>query len=240
MLPDGHVRRGPPVTPYHIAGAINGVLFLLSLTGLGVQLATIRSRVGPKRVRGHATAVLSLNYFSVSFLAYLAFFIYGFSIVPFNHYLVWPRLVGCLLVWAVILEIARDRRNAVSWIIAGMTSLLMLGAVGFLATGGARGAAFVVGPQLLSVAATALISQSLVHQIVAVRKAGQAGAVSWVLHLLTLLKDVSTVVFGFAMGLALGWPLLLMGGASACLKGVLLWCLHQAAPTNAVGSDPSR
>jgi hypothetical protein len=218
------------MTAYHATGLLNASLFLLSLAGLASQLTTIRRRAALERSRGHASAVLSLNYFSVTFLAYLAFFAYGFSIAPFNHYLVWPRLLGSLLVWAILLEIARDRADRASLFVAGTASFLLVGGAVLLAMRGAIAADLRLGPQLLSVLATALISQSLVHQIRAVRRAGRRGAVSRALHGLTLAKDASTAAFGSAMGLEQGWPLLLMGGASAGLKAILLWRLGRAAP----------
>jgi hypothetical protein len=217
------------VTYYHLSGAINGALFVLALGGLVSQIIAIRRRKGEhSKAPGGATAVLSLNYFSVSFLAYFAFFVYGFSIFPFNYYLVWPRFFGCLLVLVVLLEIARDRREPVSTAAAAVAGALISGGVALMASGGALGALTRLGPQLLSLLATALIAQSLVHQIVLLRRAGHPGAISWALHLLTLAKDLSTVVFGLAMGLSLGWPLLVMGGTSAGLKVVLLWQLHRS------------
>ena len=217
------------MTYYHLSGAINGALFLLALGGLIAQLMVIRTRRGEHtETAGGATAVLSLNYFAVSFLAYFAFFVYGFSISPFNDYLVWPRLLGCLLVLAVLLEVARDRRDPLSATVAAVAGALLFSGVALLASGTDVGALARLGPRLLSLLATALIAQSLVHQVVLVRRAGHPGAVSWPLHFLTLVKDLSTVVFGFAMGLRLGWPLLVMGGVSAGLKLVLLWHLYQS------------
>ena len=96
---------------YHLGGAVNGALFVLALIGLALQIAKVRRRRTAQREGPEieVTALLSLNYFSVSYLAYFSLFVYGFSISPFNHYLVWPRLLGCVLVLVVLLEIARDR-----------------------------------------------------------------------------------------------------------------------------------
>ncbi len=215
---------------YHLGGAVNGALFVLALVGLALQIARIWGRRATWRAlpRGEVTALLSLNYFSVSYLAYLSFFVYGFSISPFNHYLVWPRLLGCVLVLVVLFEIARDRSTRISVSAAAVAAVLLIAGLALLASGGSVGAPARVGPQLLALVATALISQSLIHQIVIVRCAGHAGAVAWPLHFLTLMKDLSTVLFGFVMGLETGWPLIVMGGASSALKLVLLWQLYRA------------
>lgn len=213
------------MTAYHWSGAVNAVLFVLGLGGFVSQLLTIRAR---RLEAQRPTAVLSLNYFAVSFLAYFAFFVYGFSITPFNHYLVWPRLLGCGLVWAVLFEIARDRRGPLSLATPVIGALLLASGVGLLVSGASVGALATLGPQLMAIVATVFVSQSMIHQIVLLRRAGHPGAVSWSLHFLTLLKDGSTVAFGVAMGAALGWPLVLMGGTSAGLKLVILWHLRRA------------
>ncbi|MCZ6714746.1 MAG: hypothetical protein O7B29_12445 [Deltaproteobacteria bacterium] len=62
---------------YHLSGALNGALFVLALVGLALQIARIWGRRATRRAlpRGEVTALLSLNYFSVSYLAYLSFFV---------------------------------------------------------------------------------------------------------------------------------------------------------------------
>ena len=226
------------MTYYHLTGSLNGALFVLSLAGLVAQLGTIWRRRGASEASAEpATAVLSLNYFSVSYLAYFSFFVYGYSILPFNHYLVWPRLLGCVLVLVVLFEIARDRRTRLSQLATGTAVVLLVAGLALLVSGRASGAAARTGPQLLSVVAAVFISQSLLHQIFLIRRSGQIGAVSWPLHFFTFLKDLSTLLFGLSMGLAFGWPLMVMGGASAALKLVLLWHLRHW-PIAAAGSGP--
>jgi hypothetical protein len=216
---------------YHIAGVINALLFLLSLVGVVAQLARIsrRRRLRGDHGAGRPTAVLSLNYFSVSFLAYYAFFVYGYCIRPFNHYLVWPRLAGCLLLLAVLAEIARDRASLAATIALALALALIAGGVAFLAFSPPVVLEARALPQGLSLSAVALIAQSLVHQIRLIRASGDPGAVSPTLHLFTAAKDASTAAFGFAMGLATGWPLVLMGGSSAALKALLLYQFRWAS-----------
>jgi hypothetical protein len=216
---------------YHLAGAINAVLFVLSLAGVAAQLARIwqrrSQRADPSLDR--PTAVLSLNYFSVSFLAYYAFFLYGYCIRPFNHYLVWPRLAGCLLLIAVLAEIARDRADRVATIAFAVALAFVAAGIAFLAFSPPVVLEARALPQGLSVVAAALIAQSLIHQIRLIRVSGHPGAVSRTLHLFTGTKDASTVAFGFAMGISTGWPLVLMGGSSAALKALLLYQFRWAS-----------
>src|SRR5262245_14832293 len=103
---------------YHLTGLASAAIFLLSIGGLWAQLALIRQRRHQAEDDGIAsgppTAVLSLNQFTNSFLAFFSFFLYGSCLEQFNHYLVWPRLAALLLTLAVIFEITRDRRDRVA------------------------------------------------------------------------------------------------------------------------------
>src|SRR2546423_66330 len=99
---------------YHITGAISAVIFLLTLGGLWSQLGFIfvRKRAfGSGQLAQRPTAILSLNQFVSSFLAFFAFFLYGACLKPFNHYLVWSRLAATLLTLIILFEILRDRRD---------------------------------------------------------------------------------------------------------------------------------
>src|SRR6266571_106781 len=112
---------------YHITGLISAAIFLLTVGGLWSQLQFIfqrkRSFAGGNAIQ-RPTAILSLNQFVSSFLAFFSFFLYGACLQRFNHYLVWPRLLACLLTFAVLYEIMRDRRDAPS--IASFSACLAL------------------------------------------------------------------------------------------------------------------
>ncbi len=100
---------------YHLTGAISTFFFLLTLAGLCAQLRIVwRRKQAWKDDRSggeRPTAILSLNQFAMSFLAFLSYFVYGFCLERFNHYLVWPRLVALILVLIILYEIASDRRG---------------------------------------------------------------------------------------------------------------------------------
>jgi len=72
---------------YDFFGAVNTVFIFVSLLGVLSQVKTIWQRKKQK-INGGATELLSINQFTVSYLAYFSFFIYGYSIEPFNHYIV--------------------------------------------------------------------------------------------------------------------------------------------------------
>ena len=99
---------------YHLTGSISSAIFLLTIGGLWVQLRLVWQRrklwQGGESLE-QPTAVLSVNQFVSSYLAFASFFLYGACLEPINHYLVWPRLAASLLTLAVLAEIVRDRRE---------------------------------------------------------------------------------------------------------------------------------
>jgi hypothetical protein len=211
---------------YHLAGWISSVVFILTLGGLWAQLALIWKRKADGNGAGSATDILSLNQFASSFLAFFSFFVYGGSLRPVNPYLVWPRFVACLMVLAILGEIARDRREILSisaCVIAIV--LLVIGSV-LLVQQGTFTALVRRLAQGLIVLVTVILGQGYLHQVVLIRQSGRTGSVSIRLHQFFFLKDASTMTFGLVMGLRDGWPVFLLSSVSALTKLVTLWHFH--------------
>src|SRR5688500_17666148 len=102
---------------YQLIGLISAVLTLLAVTGLVVQLHLIQLRKGhfaAGRTTERPTAVMSVSRFVTSFLAFYSFYIYGGTLQPFNHYVVWPRAVALLLLLTILFEMLIDRRSRVT------------------------------------------------------------------------------------------------------------------------------
>lgn len=209
---------------YAVAGSLNSLFIVLSLLGLWSQLKKIwQRRQDSSLAQGKSTDILSLNQFTVSFLAYCAFFVYGYSITPFNHFIVWPRLIASLIALGILLEIYRDRRTGAAR--AALTACALLLGAGLI------GLAF--GPTLtdekrlvsqsLIVAVTILLAQGYAHQIRLIYRAGTTGAVSLKMSQFILAMDISTIFFACVMGLKTGWPLLLLACISATTKLVIMW-----------------
>ena len=169
------------------------------------------------------TAILSLNRFVVIFLAYFSFFSYGVNLEPFNHYLAWPRAVAMILALLILWEIRVDRRNTPSevafWGCAAATTL----GVGFLLMGPKIAVAGRMFSVSLMMVVMVLLIQSYAHQVLLIRRSGRTGAISLKYHQLTCVKEFSTMAFGVAMGLAAGWPILLMSTASLFNHGAVIW-----------------
>lgn len=211
---------------YHVTGMIAAAAFLLTLLGEIFQLRKVRDRRREQaagRLAGEeATAVLSLNQVASLFLACFAFFLYAISLHPVNHYLAWPRLGAALLAIALLHQLSADRRTWSTRAAFGLGVAALLGgpALLWLRPGAPAGT---LTAQVLIVAATVVLAQGNLHQILLIRHSGRTGAVSLRFHQCVLLSGLTTVVFGLAMGWAQGWPLVLMASVSALLKGITLW-----------------
>ena len=211
---------------YHITGLISSAIFLLTIGGLWAQLGFVwrrkRSAAEGETVE-RPTAVLSVNQFVSSFLAFFSFFLYGACLERFNHYLVWPRLAASILTLAVLFEIVRDRRDRVATTALAGCAVLLTGASLMLAVlpgATAWGRTF---SQSLIVVVTVILAQGYLHQVLLIRRTGRTGGVSARLHLFFLWKDIATMAFALTMGSATGWPVMLMSGVSATTKLVTLW-----------------
>lgn len=211
---------------YHITGLISSAIFLLTIGGLWAQLGFVWRRqrlVTDGRTDERPTAVLSVNQFVSSFLAFFSFFLYGACLERFNHYLVWPRLAAALLTLAVLFEIVRDRRDRVALLAFAACAVLLVGApLGLLAIPGAAEWGRTVSQSLI-VVVTVILAQGYLHQVLMIRRTGRTGGVSARLHLFFFWKDVSTIAFALSMGTSTGWPLILLSSVSAATKVVTLW-----------------
>jgi hypothetical protein len=244
---------------YHIAGIISTVLFLLDLAGKGTQLQKVWKRkwhilsdhpgsgqVAVTDLR-RPTAVLSMNFFAMVFLSSYLVAVYGFSLPRFDHYLVWSRLLSSLVVLMILYEIMMDRRTygARATFLACAVAL----AVGLVILTNYRGAAIqaIIVPQVLMVVIAIILFQGNLHQILVIRRTRQTGAVSLRSAQFVVLKDLGTVAFAVTLGVAAGWPIILVSGSSAVLTLILIWHFRWArtavAPEAAIsttGLTPSQ
>ncbi|WP_417688600.1 hypothetical protein [Pseudidiomarina sp.] len=208
---------------YNALGTINTLFIIFSLVGVYSQLRKVKVRKLSLDGQQGATELLSLNQFSVSFLAYLSFFVYGYSIEPFNHYIVWPRFLASILVFFILFEIWLDRRSKGALICVSIATLCLIAAsLGLL-----LGSKIVDQGKLLAtsliVAVTIMIAQGYFHQIRLIITAKQTGAVDIRMSQFILMMDISTIAFALSMGLANGWPLLMLATISAITKLIIMY-----------------
>jgi len=207
-----------------IAGLLNSGLVFISLFAIYAQWATIRRR----RQQGEAepTELLSLNQSVVSYFAYLSFFIYGFSITPFNHYLVWPRLIASLMTLVIIFEIWRDRRTSKSSGFALLTVCFLLISLYLLVNGNQIADDGKLISTGLIVIVTIFLAQGYAHQIYLIIKHGKTGAIDIRLSQSIFFKDCSTLFLAYSLGFIENWPLVLLAIVSATTKIIIMYLFY--------------
>ena len=101
-----HFQRGANWVLYHILGFASAALFLLTWLGLWSQIkAMTRFHVPVSSESDDANHSLSLNQFGSSYFAFFSIFLFGISVEPFNHYLVWTRFGALILTLIIIWKI---------------------------------------------------------------------------------------------------------------------------------------
>lgn len=208
---------------YHVFGLINTAFIFISLYGVYSQLQTVKRRRSSQACSGNATQLLSLNQFSVSFLAYLSFFVYGYSITPFNHYIVWPRLIAALLVALILWEIWCDRRTRLSLGILWCAIVCLVVSLFGLYYGETYQdeGRWIATTMILLI--SALLAQGYAHQIKLIVTSGKTGAVDIKMSQFILMMDVSTIAFALSMGLVNSWPLLVLAVTSGITKLFIMY-----------------
>ncbi|REL36058.1 hypothetical protein DXX92_12425 [Thalassotalea euphylliae] len=215
--------RGVGLNFYNIFGVINTLFIIVSLYGVHSQLRTIWKRKESNTQYERPTSLLSLNQFTVSYLAYLSFFIYGYSIEPFNHYIVWPRLIASMLVVLILLEIWQDRRSSHAKSSVSMACITLLVAIAGLFIGETITDQGKYISTTIIVVVSILIAQGYFHQIKLIIHSGSTGAVDLKMSQFILMMDISTIAFALSMGFKQGWPLLLLAITSAVTKVIIMF-----------------
>ena len=215
---------------YIILGFINTAFIIVSLIGIFSQLKTIWRRRAQQK---SGTELLSINQFSVSFLAYFSFFIYGYSIEPFNHFIVWPRLVASVIVAIILYEIWRERRNSKAIVTITITAIIFIGGLAGLLYNNSISAHSQLISSAQVVIITLLLAQGYGHQIMLIMRSGKTGAVDIRMSQFILAMDISTIAFALSMGLGNGWPLLLLASVSASTKIIIIGLFHKYNKTKA-------
>jgi hypothetical protein len=215
---------------YQLTGSINTLMIFVSLIGVWSQLRLIWQRKKDSNIE-HSTELLSLNQFSVSFLAYFSFFVYGYSITPFNHFIVWPRLIASILVVFVLFEVYRDRSNTRSKVVLGFSLLcLLIGLMGLAFSQQIEDVGKSISTTLI-VLITLFLAQGYYHQIRLIINNGHTGAVSIRMSQFIFLMDLSTIAFALTMPLADGWPLIFLATVSGITKLVIMYLFRWVQKT---------
>lgn len=209
---------------YNFFGTINTAFIFFSLIGVFSQLRKIWKRKSSVDHKHEATAQLSINNFTVSFLAYLSFYVYGYSIEPFNHFIVWPRMIASLLVFMILYEIWNDRRTKSAFSSCLFAAAVLITAIVGMFLGSSFNDESRKVSTMLIVSVSAFIAQGYYHQTKLILKSGTTGAVDLRMSQFILLMDCSTIAFALSIGLKQGWPLMLLATTSGITKLIIMYC----------------
>jgi hypothetical protein len=210
------------MSTYDFFGSVNTFFIFVSLYGVLSQVRIIWRRKW-QDIKGGPTELLSINQFTISYLAYLSFFIYGYSIEPFNHFIVWPRLFAAILVGIILYEIWLDRRTKYSIASLFLVMLsLTLGVVGLIYGDNFVDKGKYVSTNIILVISL-LIAQGYYHQIKLIIKSGATGAVDIRMSQFIFMMDISTIAFALSMGVNTGWPLMILAITSGITKVIIMY-----------------
>jgi len=206
---------------YDLFGTINTIFIFVSLYGIYLQLNKIWLR--KKNSQKKVTDILSQNQFTMSFLAYFSFFIYGYSIEPFNHYIVWPRLIASLLITLILFEMWRDRQSNNSFICLIFVGLAFIAGLSGLFYNDDFATQSKNVSTILILVITVLLAQGYAHQIKLIIKNVNTGAIDIRMSQFILLMDISTIAFALSMGVTIGWPLIVLAVVSGSTKLIIMY-----------------
>ncbi|WP_334015332.1 hypothetical protein [Alteromonas sp. S167] len=203
---------------YHVMGLVSSALFLLTWFGLWSQIKSMNKY---QYLCRDANNSLSLNQFGSSYFAFFSLFLFGISVEPFNHYLVWTRFGALLLTLVIIMKIWQQRRGPVTTMVASMATLVFLAGIASMFFRPFPAIAQ-LGTATLMLGVTVILFQGTLHQLLVLKRRQKVGSLSATLFKNILIKDVSTLLFGLTMPLSQSWPLLVLNGTSVIMRGAVL------------------
>ena len=203
---------------YHVMGLVSSALFLLTWFGLWSQIKSMNKY---QYLCRDANNSLSLNQFGSSYFAFFSLFLFGISVEPFNHYLVWTRFGALLLTLVIIMKIWQQRRGPVTTMVTSMATLVFLAGIASMFFRPFPAIAQ-LGTATLMLGVTVILFQGTLHQLLVLKRRQKVGSLSATLFKNILIKDVSTLLFGLTMPLSQSWPLLVLNGTSVIMRGAVL------------------
>lgn len=199
-------------------GLASSALFLLTWFGLWSQIKSMNKY---QYLCRDANNSLSLNQFGSSYFAFFSLFLFGISVEPFNHYLVWTRFGALLLTLVIIMKIWQQRRGPVTTMVTSMATLVFLAGIASMFFRPFPAIAQ-LGTATLMLGVTVILFQGTLHQLLVLKRRQKVGSLSATLFKNILIKDVSTLLFGLTMPLSQSWPLLVLNGTSVIMRGAVL------------------
>jgi hypothetical protein len=219
------LARGARMTGYYFWGLVSSTLFLSAIPAIVHQLRLIwkrRREISKGLLHEPATLSISLNQIFSSYCAVYSFFLFGLVSDSPDPFLTYPRAVVGALLWAVIFEIARDRRSSgARWALA-VCSLSWVAPLVLLMTGHRTSNVAQSGSSVLICAAAAFLAQGNISQYVVLKRTQKRGGVSLPMHLVLYGKDFAGLMFGLQIGVS-AWSIILMHGVNLLMRAPIIY-----------------
>ncbi len=213
------------MTGYYFWGLVSSVLFLSAIPAIVHQLQLIWKR-RRWRLEGllaePATLSISLNQMFSSYCAVYSFFLFGLVSDSPDPFLTYPRAIVGILLWAVIFEIARDRRSVAAHSVLVACSIFMLVPVVLIATGCRTSGVAREGSSVLVCAAAICLAQGNLAQYLVLKRSRKRGGVSLPMHLLLYGKDFAGMMFGLQIGVS-AWSIVFMHGLNLLMRAPIIY-----------------
>jgi hypothetical protein len=213
------------MTGYYFWGLVSSVLFLSAIPAIVHQLQLIWKR-RRWRLEGllaePATLSISLNQMFSSYCAVYSFFLFGLVSDSPDPFLTFPRAIVGILLWAVIFEIARDRRSVAAHSVLVACSIFMLVPVVLIATGCRTSGVAREGSSVLVCAAAICLAQGNLAQYLVLKRSRKRGGVSLPMHLLLYGKDFAGMMFGLQIGVS-AWSIVFMHGLNLLMRAPIIY-----------------
>lgn len=210
---------------YLFWGSLSSLCFLSAVPTIGHQLWLIYERK-KRRARGElheaATHSISINQIFSSFCGVYSFFLFGIVLDPPDLFLTIPRFAAAVLIYVVILEIYRERRDRPSAYAMWACTLLCIIPVVLILTGVRTTAASKSLSHTVVLTATLLMAQGCLAQYRALRRSGQRGGVSFPMHAMLYAKDFTGLMFGIQLGWT-AWAIILMHLSNLVMRLPLMY-----------------
>lgn len=210
---------------YHITGILQASLFVLSISAIYVQLRFVQRRRRRHAEAGTAepaTDNLSMVAVSGSFAAFFSFLLLSTATDPFAHYIFWSRIPACVLTILLLWEFRRDHPSSAGAWLGPISSGLFVSALVGTAFDPGMSRGFIEPLQFLVVGAGVILVGGQAHQLWLLLTRRRVGALSLSARTLNLLKDLSTVAFGLALGVHQSWSFVAVAGANATVTAIVI------------------
>jgi hypothetical protein len=212
-------------TAYHVTGLLQASLFLLSISAVYVQLRHVqRRRRLITEARGTEAATDNLSVFAMSgaFVAFFSFMLLSTATEPFAHYIFWSRIPACILSIILLWEFRRDNPSSVTALLGPIACGLFASALIVTSIAPGRSREYLATLQGFVVVAGTILVAGQLHQLRLLLTRRRIGALSLRARSLNLMKDLSTISFGAALGVHQSWSFILVAVASATVTAIVL------------------